>query len=130
MIRKITKFFDKLEDRVRGDLSRRPIIYTLIGAVAIVLFWRGVWMVADSIPFLTGPVSLVVSIVVLLITGLFVSFFIGGEIIISGLKKEKKIFEKAESEIESEESRLKRVESKLDHIERDVHDLGVKHNDH
>lgn len=34
----IVKFFDKLEDNVRRVLSKRPIVYTLIGAVAVVLF--------------------------------------------------------------------------------------------
>ena len=91
MIKHIIKFFDKLEDKVRGGLSRNPIIYTLIGGIAIVLFWRGVWLTADLFPFLTGPVSVVVSVSILLITGLFVSFFIGDQVIISGIKKEKKL---------------------------------------
>ena len=125
MVKSIVKFFDKLEDRVRAALSRHPIVYTLIGAIGIVLFWRGVWMVADAIPFLTGPVSLILSIGILLITGLFVSFFIGGEIIISGLKREKKVFEKAEEEIKTEDERLKGIEAKIDHLEKDVHNLNT-----
>ena len=110
---------------MRAALSRHPIVYTLIGAIGIVLFWRGVWMVADAIPFLTGPVSLILSIGILLITGLFVSFFIGGEIIISGLKREKKVFEKAEEEIKTEDERLKGIEAKIDHLEKDVHNLNT-----
>ena len=39
--------------------------------------------------FMTGPVSLLLSVVILLITGLFVSFFIGDDIIIAGIKREK-----------------------------------------
>ncbi|PIU99529.1 MAG: hypothetical protein COS58_01900 [Candidatus Tagabacteria bacterium CG03_land_8_20_14_0_80_41_22] len=34
--------------------NRRPIIYAFVGGTAIVLFWRGVWMVADTVSFLTG----------------------------------------------------------------------------
>ncbi len=123
---KIVNFFDKLEDKVRESLSRRPIIYTLIGGVAIVLFWRGVWLIADSIPFLTGGVSFVLSVIILLSTGLFVSFFIGEEIIISGLKKERKFFEKAESEIATEADILKEIKAKLEKIEADLEDLKGK----
>jgi hypothetical protein len=90
-MKKILNFFDKLEDEIRAALSRRPIIYAFAGGIAIVLFWRGVWMVADTIPFLTGPVSILVSVTILLAMGLFVSFFIGDNIIISGLKNEKKL---------------------------------------
>ncbi len=123
---KIVVFFDKLEDRIRESLSKRPIIYTLIGGVAIVLFWRGVWLIADSIPFLTGGVSFVLSVIILLLTGLFVSFFIGEEIIISGLKKERKVFEKTESEIETEAEILKEIKIKLEKIEGDLESLKGK----
>jgi len=120
---KIIRFFDKLEDKIRAALSRRPIIYTLVGGVAIVLFWRGVWLVADSIPFMTGLVSLILSITILLLTGLFVSFFIGEEIIISGLKKERKLFEKAEFEIKTESDQLSELKTKLEKIEKDIASL-------
>lgn len=130
MIKKIIKFFDKLEDKVRASLSRRPILYTLIGAVAIVLFWRGVWMVADMFPFLTGPVSILISVVILLITGVFVSFFIGEGIILSGLKKEKKLVEKTEAEIKTETEKLADkltgIETKLQDIEKDLEELKSK----
>lgn len=98
----IIDFFDKFEDDTRAALSKRPVIYAFIGGTTIVLFWRGIWMIADSIPFLTGPVSVAISTVVLLATGLFVSFFVGDTIIISGLKKEKKLDEKVASEIKTE----------------------------
>ena len=107
---KIFKFFDKLEDRVRGYLSHFPIIYSLIGGLAIVLFWRGVWHTADFVMqygfysiwpmalyiyntkgivslIFFEPINLILSIIVLLMIGLFVSFFIGDQIIISGIRK-------------------------------------------
>ncbi len=123
MIRRVFRFFDRLEDRVRAALSRHPILYTLIGAIAIVLFWRGVWLTADLFPFLSGPNSLILSVLVLLVTGLFVSFFIGERIIISGLKQEKKLFEKTEEEVKEEAGELTKIEEKLDEIERDIHEL-------
>ena len=119
-MKKILYFFDKLEDDIRAALSRRPIIYAFVGGAAIVLFWRGVWMVADTIPFLTGPVSVLVSVMILLAMGLFVSFFIGDNIIISGIKKEKKLDEKIVSEVKTELDILKDIEKRLNEIEKEL----------
>lgn len=85
-------------------------------------------MTADKIensgPFMkfifSGPVSLVISIIVLLITGLFVSVFIGEKIIISGLKKEKKIFDKTESEIKEEGGLLLEIKLTIDNLKQEI----------
>lgn len=119
-MKRILNFFDKLEDGIRAALSRRPIIYAFIGGAAIVLFWRGVWMVADAIPFLTGSVSILVSVAILLATGLFVSFFIGDNIIISGLKKEKRLDEKIASEVKTELEILNDIQKRLNDIEKEL----------
>ena len=133
MIKNIIKFFDKIEDKTRSFLSRHPIIYAFIGGIGIVLFWRGVWHTADLFPFLNGPVSIIISIIILLITGLFVSFFIGHSIILSGLKQEKKIEEKEISEIETEMDILKKekdlvngIYSRLEKIEKTLIDVKSK----
>ncbi len=126
MFSSVVKFFDKLEDKVRAKLSRRPIIYTLIGGVAIVLFWKGVWETAELFPILFGPASIILSVIILLVTGLFVSFFIGDRILISGVTKEKKLAEKTEIEIREEESEIKNVETKLKRIEKEIHLIGGK----
>ena len=117
---RVGRFFDKLEDRVRLALSRRPIVYTFIGGVGVVLFWRGVWLTADMVPFLTGPVSILVSVAILLLTGLFVSFFIGDEIIIKGLREEKKISEKTEAEIKEEEATIRSLKIDLHEIKEEL----------
>jgi uncharacterized protein YneF (UPF0154 family) len=123
----IINFFDKLEDKIRACLSRRPIIYSLIAGFAIVLFWRGVWHFADLFWFMNGPlgltVSLLVTIVVMLLTGLFTSFFVGDVIIMSGLKKEKKLIEKTESEIREEDVDLYGLKKELEEIKKMVADL-------
>ena len=36
--------FDRMEDKLRRHLASHPVIYALIGGVATVLFWRGVWV--------------------------------------------------------------------------------------
>ncbi len=125
---KIVSFFDKLEKRVRGWFARHLILYGLVGGVGIVLFWRGVWVIADvfmpyvlspnggwhaaasnPVLLLDGPITLAISIILLLITGLFVSSFIGNEVILSGLRGEKMTTEKTEDEIEEESAELERV---------------------
>lgn len=126
MFKKINRFFDKLEDKIRARLSHHPILYAIIGGVGIVLFWRGIWHTADLFPFMTGPVSTIISIIILLGTGLFVSFFIGDRIFLSGLKYEKKLFEKTESEIEAESNILNEIKAKIDRIEKDVQELKEK----
>ena len=126
MIKKIVRFFDKLEDRVRGKLSHYPIFYAFIGGVGVVLFWRGVWHIADDIN-MSSIASLIIATILLLLTGVFVSAFIGNRLIISGLIGEKKLEEKEESEIETEEAQLinlqdtlDRIEKKLDYLEREI----------
>ena len=49
LTRKIVRFFDKLEDKIRGRLSHHPIFYALVGGIGVVLFWRGVWHTADDV---------------------------------------------------------------------------------
>src|SRR3990167_220712 len=106
MVKRLIRFFDKLEDRIRAQLSRMPILYALIGGVGIVLFWKGTWETAELYPWLYGPVSIIVGVGIMLGTGLLVSFFIGDSIILSGFKREKKLVEKTESEVRSEKDTM------------------------
>lgn len=119
MFQKILHFFDKLEDKVRHTLSKRPVLYALIGGVAIVLFWRGVWHLADEWG-MPAWVSFVVSVVIMMFTGTFVSFFIGEQILLSGMREEKRIDEKTEEEIRGEEGRLQYIRQEIDEIRKDV----------
>lgn len=126
MINQIICFFDKLEDRIRISLSHRPIPYAFIGGIGVILFWRGVWETADLFPWFTAPLSIVVGLIILLLTGLLVSFFIGDSIILSGFKREKKLAEKTESEVRSEKDTMQYVVAELRTIDEDLKKLQEK----
>ncbi len=140
MFKVIVNFFDRLEDKVRSSLSHRSIIYAFIGGATHVLFWRGIWITSDIIRdygwkgiwtesnvsgfwgwFFYEPVALIWATATLLLTGLFVAGFIGERIIISGLRKEKKITDKVFKEVESlEDNKINSLESKVDLLLKEI----------
>ena len=117
--------------KIRGFLSHHPTLYALIVGIAIVLFWRGVWHSADHIhyliesfhsvssmtlagsPWWDGPLSFVVGAFILHITGAFTSSFIGNELILSGLRGEKKLTERAETDIKHETAVIADIKQEL-----------------
>ena len=66
---------------------------------------------------------MVLGTVILLMTGLMVSFFIGDSIIISGFKKEKKLADKTESEVAAESDRIDDIEHELEEIKDELGDI-------
>ncbi len=126
MIKAILNFFDVLEDYVRITLSHYPIVYAFVGGVGIVLFWKGVWETAEYAPILFGPGSVLVGMLILLTTGLMVSFFIGDNIIISGFNREKKLVEKTEGEVRNERNTMHHAIDRLEHIEQMLERLETK----
>ena len=120
----VVRFFDRLEDIVRIRLSHRSIVYALIGGTATIIFWRGIWHTSDIIESQGGffgwlfyePITIIWTALILLMTGLFVSNFIGERVIISGLKNEKKITDRTEKEIQKEENKILFLEAKLDMV--------------
>ncbi|MFA6158421.1 MAG: hypothetical protein WC763_02230 [Candidatus Paceibacterota bacterium] len=128
MLKYIINFFDKLEDKVRGHLSEHPITYALIASVGVVLLWRGIWHLADEIPLIRNSgVSIIVGSIILLITGVFVSAFIGNSVILTGLRKEKKLTEKTKDEIQKEigieKSAFGEIKDTLAHIEQEIQEI-------
>ena len=131
LFKQVIVFFDKLEDNIRGHLSRYPIVYTIIGGVAIVLFWRGVWHTADILQGKGGwlgwlfyePTSLIIVTVILLATGLFVSYFIGDTILMSGLKGDKKLAERTEREVKEEEGKIVELRTTVKEMKKEVDEI-------
>lgn len=125
MLKRILRWGDKLEDRVRARLSKYPIWYALIAGVGVVSFWRGVWEISDILS-LHPVVSLIIGIVGLLLTGVFVSSFIGTRLIISGLKGDKKEEEKTIDELSEKEQILNKISKKLDHLETEIEEIKTQ----
>jgi len=137
MFRKIVNFFDKFEDRVRGWISKRPILFAFVGGFAVVEFWRGVWHLTDFILDKSGytieswessVISIVVGSFIMLATGLYISIFVGDSVIISGIKREKKYFEKTEAEFKEEEKEITSIEIRLDRMEKLLQEIKDKKN--
>lgn len=124
-MKKIVHFFDKLEDKIRGKLSRKPLLYALIGSIGIILLWRGIWHTADDLG-MSSILSLVLGVIILLSIGLFVSFFIGDQTIISGIKAEKRIDEKTADEIKAEEITLGELHEDIELIEQEISEIKKK----
>lgn len=123
----VMTFFDKFEDRVRGRLSRKPLLYAFIGGIGVVLFWRGIWHTADMFPSLNGPVSTIIGLVILLATGIFVSAFVGNRLILTGLTGEKKLTDKTRDELQADEAKMHqataRITTALEHIEEELAEI-------
>ncbi len=126
MFNRIICFFDQLEDKIRISFSHYPIAYAFVGGVGVVLFWRGIWETADLFPWFTGPLSIVVGFLILLLSGLLVSVFIGDSIIMSGFNREKKLAEKTESEVRSEKDTIQYVVKELEEIDTDLKKIHKK----
>ena len=118
----IFKFFDRLEDKIRRRLSRRPLIYAFIGSIGIILIWRGIWMIADNLN-IPGWLSVLSGIAISMATGLFVSFFVGDTIIISGIKEEKRIDEATEEEIKREGMILAEIHKDVGEIKKQLTEI-------
>ncbi|MFZ2621061.1 MAG: hypothetical protein WAX85_00985 [Minisyncoccia bacterium] len=133
MIKKILSFFDRLEDKMRAKLSHLPLFYAFLGGVGVVLFWRGVWHTMDFITafslgetditlfgVLDGLISFAIGSIILLITGIYVSAFVGNRLLMTGLSGEKKLAEKTEEEIETEEDQIKKLQKTLSKVEEQI----------
>lgn len=122
LFRSVYHFFDKFEDHNRAVLSHYPIVYAIIGGFGVVQYWRGVWHLADEWG-MSSWASLLIGLVVMLASGLLVSFFIGDNIILTGLRREKKLAEKTEEEVKLEESQVIEIKKHIDLIEKSMDEI-------
>ena len=138
----------KLLARIHIFLSHHVYLYALITGVGIVLFWRGVWHSVDVFHVLLnqyhmsgsldlggqlwwdGPLSFVVGCILLYFARAFVSSFIGNELILSGLRTEKKLTQEADSERKTEMTTVSAIKEELSTITEALEDLEIEIKDH
>lgn len=129
-------------------LSHHSFVYATIAGIGIVLFWRGVWHTADLVhayashsyaalsidtvqyPWWDGPLSFVVGCVILFASKAFVSSFIGNELILSGLRTEKKLAQETESDLKGEVAAITEIKEEIGSIARKLEELEVQVKDH
>ena len=134
-INEVVKYFDKLEDKVRMRISKYPITFALVGGFAIVEFWRGIWQITDYALFKwfelpadgvwSNVISIIVGTVIILMTGLYVSLFISDDVLVSGIKKDRKEFEKVIEKIQKEESRAITQVAEIKNATKNICEVGV-----
>ncbi len=136
----------KVRQKIQHALSHHPKLYAMLAGIAIVLFWRGVWHTVDylhanyqgfsgstdanHIPWWDGPVSFITGSIILYFTGALISSFIGNELILSGLRGEKKLTQKTESEIKDEVSAIADIKDELESISRKLEELEQRMHKH
>ncbi|MFA6324773.1 MAG: hypothetical protein WCX46_00915 [Candidatus Paceibacterota bacterium] len=135
----------KLKDKITIYLSHRPGFYALIVGVGIVWFWRGVWHTTDllhsyfeffqsnsttigsiSSVWWDGLLSLISGIIILYFTGAFTSSFIGNELILSGLRGEKRLNQKQEKEVRNEERIVLEIKDEIQNLSEKINGLDLE----
>ncbi len=128
MFKRFTNSLIRFKNHLKASQVKHPVVYTILGGTAIVLLWKGIWDTADAIPFLDGPVLIIISLSVLLISGLFFSFFAGERNLISNIKTEERLTKETEKEVRIEKETLEEVKKKLEHIDKDLHSQNRSEN--
>jgi hypothetical protein len=77
-----------------------------------------------------GPLSFVVGCVLLYTTRAFISSFIGNELILSGLRTEKKMTREADTELKTEIGAITDIKQEIDTITKNLGDLEAEIRDH
>lgn len=132
-LKRLIKRFTNFEFKSRTFLSRHQVFYALLGGAGVVLYWRGVWHLSDYLEsgtqntflkIIFSPLgSLVLGVCLLLSIGLLVQEFIGADVIISGIRKEKRDIDKTEEELIKEEKKEKEEERLIKEIDDHLHDI-------
>lgn len=111
----VTNIFLRIEERARTYFERVPFLHAFLGGVGVVLFWRGVWEIADRMR-IDPIVSIIVGSLLLGSIGLFLHTFVGNAIIIKNVEKDKRMTTKAEHEIAAVEKDIKKEEVTLEQL--------------
>lgn len=129
----VTNTLLSIEESARKFFERFPFSHAFIAGVGVILFWRGVWEIADIIK-LDPIASVLLGIILLGGIGLFIQTFVGNAIIIKNVKKEEQLekqterkVEQVEQEISTEEVNISKLTEKIDELSKKI-DLLSKTN--
>ncbi len=131
---KIEKKITKIQLKNRNFLAKHKFFYSLLGATGVVLYWRGVWHMADILEnrggfleiFFSPIGSLILGILILSFGGILVQELIGTDTIISGLKKQKRDIDKTIDELSKEEEIRKKEKNLIVEIDNHLHKIEKK----
>lgn len=63
---------NKYSKKIKEFRERYRITFTLIGVVGIILIWRGVWTIVDTLPYVNNPfLSLLIGFIFVAVSGIF-----------------------------------------------------------
>lgn len=122
---KMTNIFLYTEEKARKYFEQTPFIHSFLAGIGVVLFWRGVWEVADFYS-LSPFISILIGILILGGIGLFVQTFIGNTIIIKNVKSDINLEKKTEKEIIKEEITLSHIAEKINILNSKIENIENK----
>lgn len=126
MLRNLFDIIEKFELRIRRLLKKYPLAYTVLGAIFLILFWKGVEDTASMYPVLSGPLLIIVTVPILILLGLFLPFFIADRSALTKIEEEEKIVAREER---IEERILEKISDKLNEVDQEVHEIQAKINE-
>ncbi|OGI72573.1 hypothetical protein A3J61_01230 [Candidatus Nomurabacteria bacterium RIFCSPHIGHO2_02_FULL_38_15] len=103
------------EERARKYFEQFPFIQAFLAGVGMILFWRGIWEIAD-IYQLNPFSSVIIGVLILGGIGLFVQTFVGNSIIIKSVKNEMSLGKKTEQKVAKFEKEIVKEEVTLEHL--------------
>ncbi len=117
--------FLKIEERARRAFEEYPFIHAFLAGVGVILFWRGVWEIAD-INNLNPVVSIILGVLILGGIGLFIQTFIGNTLIIKKIKHEVEMEKENKKEVKQFEKEIIKEEITLNHLFTQINELKEK----
>lgn len=127
---RVTQTLLKIEDAARNFFESIPFTHAFLAGVGVILFWRGVWELAD-IMMLDPIASILLGCVMLGGIGLFIHTFVGNAIIIKNVNREERLekesakrISKVERNVELEEVTMQKLAEKIDSLEKKIDTLN------
>jgi hypothetical protein len=115
----------RIEERARRAFEEYPFIHAFLAGVGVILFWRGVWEIAD-INRISPTVSVILGVLILGGIGLFIQTFIGNTLIIKKIKHEVELEKENKKEVTVVEREMIKEEITLNHLYNQIKELKEK----